>query len=170
MRELSPDERTELTRRLASHGMLDAVAYHRRATGSSLAEAVASVRALLVVGPHQARSGHELSAEVLAIGPFRTELVPFLEYGDQLWAKVAPGALIAQKVFDVYQSTSEVVALGAAFAIDPGDFDAHALDASRADLEALHALDAGVFVERFVALREAGFRFYFYLHPPEDVG
>jgi hypothetical protein len=169
VRDLSSDESAELARRLAGHGLLDAVAYHRRATGSSLPEAVAAVRASRQgEGAAEIRSEHELSADLLAIGPFRSELVPLLEYPNELWANVAPGATIVQKLFDVYQNTSEVVALAAAFAIDPCDFNAHALDASRADLTALHALDAGEFVERFLALRGAGFRFYFYLRPSES--
>ncbi len=168
MRELVADERAEVERRIADHGLLDAIAYHRKATGSSLAEAVAAVRALAPPeGAAEAQRGAELSAELLAIGPFHARLVPFLEYGAELWANVAPGAVIVQKLFNVFQSTPEAVALAAGFAADACDLGAHALDASRADLEGLRALGSAELVERFLALRGAGFRFYFYLHPPE---
>jgi hypothetical protein len=168
VRELSADERAELARRVERHGLLDAVAYHRRVTGSSLAEAVAFVRASWAEGrpPAEARQGQGLGADVLAIGPFRADLVPFLEYDRGLWSNVAPGAFIVQKLFDVYDDDAEVAAVAAAFGIDPWDFDAHELDDSRVDLEALRALDSSELVERFVALRGAGFRFYFHLRRP----
>ncbi|XXX74631.1 hypothetical protein WMF30_43975 [Sorangium sp. So ce134] len=170
MRELSAEERAEIVGRLARGGLLDAVAYHRRATGASLADALASVRALareegLLA---EAASGGGLSATIYAVGPFRAELVPFFDYSAELYAGVAPGAPLIQCLFDVYESTRETFALAAAFGADPLDFNTHALDASRADLEALRGLEPeGLLVERFLALRDAGFRFYFFLQGPE---
>lgn len=109
----------------------------------------------------------ELSAEILAVGPFRRELVPYLEYPDSAYAATREGTPVVVCFVDVYRNSPEVYALAACFGADPWDFNTHVLDPWQADLEALRTLlldeDDRYYVSKLVALRAAGFQFYFHL-------
>jgi hypothetical protein len=114
----------------------------------------------------------ELSAELLAVGPFRRELIPFLEYPETAYVATREGTPMLVRFVDVYRNSPEVYALAACFGADPWDFNTHVLDPWKADLDALRALlldeDDRYYVGRLVALREAGFQFHFHLHPQGD--
>ena len=124
-----------------------------------------------------------MSADVIAIGPFRRELVPYLGQPVELHAATRDGATIVLRVFETSEGSSRSRELAACFGVDPWDFQSHALDAARADLPGLRELfrrghegdpvaprlddakiEAPLFVdvvERFVRLRDAGFAFFF---------
>ena len=104
-----------------------------------------------------------MAADVLAIGPFRPSLLPHLDYPAHLHARTSEGATLIETVFETSEGSTRSRALAACFGIDPWDFDAHALDAGAADVERLRTLfsEELELVEKFLALREAGFRFYF---------
>jgi hypothetical protein len=163
-RSLSAEERTEVARLIADGGLIAAVAFIRRATGATLAEAVVAARAagveLGAITPP--RPGHPLTAEILAIGPFSAAIAPFLPYSSERYEGVPEGTPVIATIIDTYRDTEQTFELAACFGVDPWDFNAHApLDPARVDLEALGALDDAA-REPFERLRDAGFVFYFY--------
>ena len=91
-----------------------------------------------------------MTAEVLAVGPFRSVLVPVLEHPAD-------------------QDTRELCTLAECLGVDPWDFNTHAIDAQRVRLEALESLlDSGggpgpSHTDTFKALCAAGFQFYLHL-------
>ena len=101
-----------------------------------------------------------LDAEIIAIGPFTASLAPMLEYAADYYKSVREGAIIVTHVFEATTSRQSYE-LAEAFGVDAMDFNRHQLDPQAANLEALQTLfDEGA-VERFVALRERGFAFYY---------
>jgi hypothetical protein len=87
--------------------------------------------------------------------------VPFLPYSSERYAGVPEGTLVIADVVDTYSDAERTLECAACFGVDPWDFNGHALDPARVDLEALDALEDGA-RESFVNLRDAGFKFYFY--------
>jgi len=162
---LSREQRDEVLRLYGEGRLLDAVVYVRRVTGAGLADANSTVRAVLRdAGVLPESSIGEPSAEVLARGLFRRELVSFLDYGADFYAATREGAKLLV-TFVAVSGEEQVRALAACFHADPWDFNTHALDPSRADLDALRALFPGEeeLIEKLVGLREAGFQFFFRL-------
>lgn len=106
-----------------------------------------------------------MSAEVLAIGPFHRALGPMLG-PPELHANTREGAVLIVPVFAAPEGSSRGRALAACLQVDPWDFNTHAFDPWAADIAALHRFHAyevprGAAVERFLALRAAGFEFHF---------
>ena len=116
-----------------------------------------------------------MTAEVFAIGPFSRRLLPFMEYDDDKFTDVPEGVEVIISLFHDLSGSSQSRAVAVALGFDPWDFRRHAFDGAAVDLPALkaallssdlaHDVDAvaevAAEVERFVALRTAGFRFYF---------
>lgn len=106
-----------------------------------------------------------MSAEVLAIGPFHRTLAPVLGTPG-LHANTRDGALLVVPVFAAPEGSTRSRELAACLQVDPWDFNTHAFDPWAADLAALqdfqrHEVPRGAAVERFLALRAAGFEFHF---------
>ncbi len=124
-----------------------------------------------------------MSAEIFAVGPFRSELVPHLRHPAERYEAVAEGSIIIELVFSTYEGSTRSRRLASCFGADPWALGQHALDPFRADLDALRALfgsgaagaldldratpaagpgrDENGDVARFLALRAAGYQFYF---------
>ncbi|XXX74630.1 hypothetical protein WMF30_43970 [Sorangium sp. So ce134] len=126
-----------------------------------------------------------MSAEVLAIGPFRRDLVPHLCHPAERFEATVEGALIVERVFYTPEGSSRSRQLASCFGVDPWALGRHALDPFRADLGALRELFAHEArcalhrggapaseaacprcsrldaVAKFLALREAGHQFFF---------
>ncbi|WNG46651.1 hypothetical protein F0U60_22955 [Archangium minus] len=168
---LSPPERAEVLRLFDSHGALEALVYVRRVTGAGLADAHVTVQEILRThGRLREPARPSRTAEILAVGPFRRELVPFLEYPANLYEGTREGTPMIVHFVEANLDSGEAHALAACFGADPWDFNTHTLDPWRADLEALRELleEAGdEYVTRFVALRAAGYRFHFLTRAPE---
>ena len=101
-----------------------------------------------------------LDAEVIAIGPYSYVVSDRLAYPVDYYEQchTRDGATVIVKVFRA-DTSSQSQALAAAFGATEWDFNTHELDAAKANLEALAAEFEGL--DRFVALRRAGFRFYY---------
>jgi hypothetical protein len=95
-----------------------------------------------------------LDAQVIAIGPFSTDIASALEYGEQRYAAVPIGATVVSTVF-LAATTDESVALAAAFGVGAFEMGKHKLDPKNADLGALVAqfgeADASKFLIRDMA-------------------
>jgi hypothetical protein len=106
-----------------------------------------------------------MCAEVFAIGPFRSELVPHLTHAPERYAATREGALLIERVFWTPEGSSRSRELASCLGVDPWDFRGHAVDATRADVDRLHGMfdscGQSAWVQRFVALRAAGHRFFF---------
>src|SRR5262245_54407241 len=99
-----------------------------------------------------------MNAEVIAIGPYIDVIADHLEYPREYYSQTRPGRTVLVKVFEAVtseQSCRLAVLVGASV----WDFNTHELDPAKADLEALFSEFDGV--DKFKALREAGFRFYY---------
>jgi hypothetical protein len=101
-----------------------------------------------------------MEAEVIAIGPFSSKIVEFLDYSPNYYSKVSEGAIVlATLITCVGTSQSEEIA--AALGFSAWDFNAHHVDLERIDRDLLfEAFDTDRLIA-FDALVEAGFSFYF---------
>lgn len=121
-------------------------------------------------------------AEVLAIGPFRAALVPYLRHPPERYRDTRDGAAIVEVVFSI-QGSARSRDLAACFGADAWDFNSHALDPARIDFATLRELYAHEWacgdhvrdgqraecascrrrdpVERYCAFRDAGHEFHF---------
>ena|SRR5690349_440328 len=99
-------------------------------------------------------------AEVIAIGPFSKTLVPALGYPAEQYLGVEEGATVITTVFEAFGSTQSEK-LSQCFGVGRWDLGRHVLDGSKADLGGLRRDFDEQSTEHFVALREAGFQFYF---------
>ncbi len=102
-----------------------------------------------------------MAAEIIAIGPFSKRIVKHLEYSNELYTNVKEGAKIAQIIFSIDSGSIQSHKLAKAFNIDPWNFDQHHLNPHEANLTILEELFSPKEVEDFVALRNAGFDFFF---------
>ncbi|MEM1179608.1 MAG: hypothetical protein AAGM22_14765 [Acidobacteriota bacterium] len=104
-----------------------------------------------------------LSAEVIAIGGFRGELVPHLSQDPERYRGTRDGAVIVESLFNDYGSRGSRASreLAATLAVQVWDFSTHPLQLGRVDLPALEALVGRREVERFESFAAAGFRFFF---------
>jgi hypothetical protein len=99
-------------------------------------------------------------AEVIAIGPFSKKIVSALGYAGEQYQGVAEGATVITTVFEAFGST-ESEKLSRCFAVGRWELGRHVLDSSKADLGTLRRDFDERSTEQFLALREAGFQFYF---------
>jgi hypothetical protein len=99
-------------------------------------------------------------AEVIAIGPFSKEIVPALGYPAEQYRGVPEGATVITTVFEAFGSTQSEK-LSQCFGVGRWDLGRHVLDASKANLSTLRREFDEQGAEQFLALREAGFQFYF---------
>ncbi|MHA7628832.1 hypothetical protein [Corallococcus sp. M7] len=105
-------------------------------------------------------------AGVIAIGLFRRSLVPFLEYDASRYANTREGTrFIVTLMFDLHDP-EQLRDAGQALGVDPWDFNTHVIAPERVDPKALGIVweDDGL-PEKFAALKDAGFQFYFRLEP-----
>ena len=99
-------------------------------------------------------------AEVIAIGPFSKRLVPALGYPAEQYSGVEEGATVIATVFEALGSTQSEV-LSQCFGVGRWELGRHVLDSSKADLVRLRREFDEQGTEDFLALRDAGFQFYF---------
>jgi hypothetical protein len=99
-------------------------------------------------------------AEIIAIGPFSTQIVPALGYPEEQYRGVAEGTRVIAFVFEASGST-ESEKLARCFGVGRWELGRHVLDPSCADLETLRRDFDERGTEHFLALRDAGFQFYY---------
>ncbi len=99
-------------------------------------------------------------AQIIAIGLFSRNLVPALEYPEEQYRGIPEGATIITFVFEAFGSTQSEI-LAQCFGVGRWDLGRHVLDASKADLATLRRDFDERSAENFLALREAGFQFYY---------
>ncbi len=87
-------------------------------------------------------------------------LVPALGYPEEQYRGVAEGAVVITCVFEAFGSTQSEK-LAQCFGVGRWELGRHLLDASRAKLETLRRDFDERGTEHFVALRDAGFQFYY---------
>ena len=104
-----------------------------------------------------------MAAEAVAIGPYAESLREVLSRPQRLYDGLADGVVVLDTLFYEYGilGSSASRALAAALGVDRWDFNTHHFDPIEVDLPALRALVGDREVDRFVALRSAGFRFVF---------
>ena len=101
-----------------------------------------------------------LDAQVIAIGPFSTDIESALEYGEQHYEGVAPGATVVSTVF-LAATSSESHELAAAFGVGAFEMGRHRLDSRQADLTALATRFGETDVTNFRRLAARGFEFFY---------
>jgi hypothetical protein len=101
-----------------------------------------------------------LDAQVIAIGPFSSSVLPALEYSPQYYVGVSPGTVVVSNVF-VACTSSASHQLAAAFGVGAMELGRHELSPERANHELLVEVFGERDVEQFQLLARSGFRFYY---------
>ena len=157
-------DRDEVLRALRTGGWLPAVAALRHATGADVVTARRLLDATVAdANPDElyGEGNMGMSANVLAIGPYSPTVKGHMEYPAKFYSGTREGAPILRDLFDVHEGSSRSRELASCFGIDPWDFNQHEIDASQANIEKLVEMFGDEEVATFLALRGAGFRFYF---------
>lgn len=105
-----------------------------------------------------------MSGEVVGIGPFRRELVPYLQQPEAWHQGTREGSVIVVPVFSAPEGSTRSRELAGCMGAEAWDFNTHAIDPSRVDVEALRrflAYEGEHPLECFLRLRDAGFEFFF---------
>ena len=77
-------------------------------------------------------------AEILAIGGFKPELAPRLEYPVGYYAGTEPGTIVIRTLFGIHEGSSASRRFAQFLGIDdPWDFNQHKIDAQRIDFDGL---------------------------------
>lgn len=100
------------------------------------------------------------NAEIIAIGPFSKKLIPVLGYSEEQRRGIAEGTTVITCVFGECSGSTQSEKLAQCFGVGRWDLGRHMLNAAKADLTMLRDFDEHS-TENFLALREAGFQFYF---------
>jgi hypothetical protein len=102
--------------------------------------------------------------EVLGIGPFRQELVPYLQQPEAWHQHTRDGAVIVVPVFSAPEGSTRSRHLARTMGAEAWDFSTHAFDPWRVDLGTLRGFlnpNEEHQLECFLKLRDAGFEFFF---------
>jgi hypothetical protein len=108
-----------------------------------------------------------MDADLLAIGPFSSDIADILDYPPEYYEGVKPGTKVITTVF-LCETTDQSNGLAEALGIDPWDFGAHEIPFSKVDAVALTewAEETDPFegladVMRMLRLAQKGFTFFF---------
>jgi hypothetical protein len=111
-----------------------------------------------------------LCADLVAWGPYNSDIARYLEYSPEAYRSTAPGALVVTDLFGIVEGTSASKQFAACFGIsDVWDFNQHKIDAEKIDVDRLRSLLQGLSdperyakqLEALLALRACGFQFVF---------
>ncbi|RYZ41913.1 MAG: hypothetical protein EOO71_10045 [Myxococcaceae bacterium] len=106
-------------------------------------------------------------AQVIATGTFRRHLMPFMDYGAKFHESTREGARLVVSFINEVSGVIEVDALAECMGVSAWDFNTHAIQPEKVHIAELCLLmEDEDLAERFTALRDAGFQFYFRLLPP----
>lgn len=136
----------------------------RRSTGCGLKEAVLVLKGMIrELGLDQSDGESEMgmSAEIMAMGPFSRSIVRYLEYPEDFYKDTREGVVVLRRLFTVYEGSGTSRKLATCFGIEAWDFNQHHLDPMRVDLDTIREMFDVRDVCAFLALRDAGFQFYF---------
>jgi hypothetical protein len=101
---------------------------------------------------------------VLGIGPFQREFVHDLPQPEAWHERTHDGAVITVTVFSAPEGSTRSRQLARAMGAEAWDFNTHAIDPWRVDLEAVRqflAHEGEAPLRCFLKLRDAGFAFFF---------
>ena len=99
-------------------------------------------------------------AAIIAIGPFAKRIVHALGYPEEQYRGLTDGTTVIAFVFGA-SGTTESEKLAQCFGVGRWDLGRHVLDASAAELSKLRSDFDDQSTDNFVALRDAGFKFYY---------
>lgn len=102
-----------------------------------------------------------MEAEVVAIGPFSPNIAGFMEYPQRHYQDTREGVPVLRILFHVYNGTNVSMELARCLGVLAWDFNTHHLNASAVDIDKLRQMFDADEVDAFIALRDAGFQFYF---------
>lgn len=101
-----------------------------------------------------------LDAQVIAIGPYSSDVASSLEYGEKFYAGVEPGTTVATNVF--LAGTSEAShKLAAAFGVGAMELGRHKLNPQAAQIAELTEVFGEANVAQFQCLARSGFNFFY---------
>src|ERR1044072_560103 len=82
-----------------------------------------------------------LCADLIAWGPYSSEIAQFLEYGADAYRLTEPGALVVTELFGITEGTHAGKQFAFCFGIaDVWDFNQHKINPENIDLDRLRAL------------------------------
>ena len=96
-----------------------------------------------------------------AIGKFSKSLAKHLDFNPDYYHNTNDGTSIITNVFTIESSIPENAELAKCLRVDPLDFNQHELDPYSVNIQKLSELFDYENIDSFIALREAGFVFYY---------
>jgi len=102
-----------------------------------------------------------MEAEVIAIGPFSLNVAGFMEYPQERYRETRDGVPVLRVLFHAYSGTNVSREMASCLGVQAWDFNTHHLNPSVADIDKLRLMFDATEVNAFLALRAAGFQFYF---------
>lgn len=102
-----------------------------------------------------------MEAEVVAIGPFSPKVADFMEYPQKYYRDTREGVPVLRILFQVYNGTNVSTEMARCLGVLPWDFNTHHVNANMVDIDKLRQMFDSRDVDAFLALRDAGFQFYF---------
>ena len=101
-----------------------------------------------------------LDAQVIAIGPYSSEVVSSLEYGESFYVGVAPGTVIVTNVF-LACTSEDSHKLASAFGVGAMELGKHKLNPDAANVAELVNVFGENNVAEFQCLARNGFSFFY---------
>jgi len=101
-----------------------------------------------------------LDAQLIAIGPYSAGVISALEYGEDFYSDVEPGAIVVSNVF-VAGTSDASHKLADAFGVGAMELGKHKLEAGRANIDALIDVFGEQNVAQFQCLVRHGFNFFY---------
>ena len=102
-----------------------------------------------------------MEAEVIAIGPFSPKIAGFMEYPQEHYRDTRDGVPVLRVLFHVYNGTNVSMEMALSLGVQAWDFNTLHLNPTVANIDKPGQMFDATEVDAFLALREAGFQFYF---------
>ena len=101
-----------------------------------------------------------LDAQVIAIGPYSSEIATSLEYGERFYSEVVPGTTVVTNVF-IAGTSDASHKLASAFAVGAMELGKHKLEPAQANIAQLEEVFGEENTRQFSRLAQAGFTFFY---------
>ena len=85
----------------------------------------------------------------------------FMEYPQEYYRNTREGVPVLRVLFHVYNGTNVSFEMASCLGVQAWDFNTHHLNPRVADIDKLRQMFDRTEVDAFLALRDAGFQFYF---------
>lgn len=153
----------EIKKLLLEENKIKAIVLVREKLGLGLKEALEIVNEVqMECFPNQMIREEDMgmNAEIIAIGIFKEDIIPYLEYPENCYSSVREGIKITSFICEA-STTSRSYLLAECLGIDPWDFNQHEINPLNMNIERMKTEFGDDVVDRINALHHAGFSFFY---------